>query len=118
MSDELQGLLRGWELSLRARNLWRPQLRNTLNPVASSWRLVEHDITTARRDRDGYGHQHKRLREAWAPRVGVVGGSGSTTAAQMASTVLPGLTSDEACEADEAEELVGVSSPPRLGLQR
>jgi hypothetical protein len=55
MSDELQGLLRGWELSLRARNLCRPQLRNTLNPVASSWRLVEHDITTAAAIETGTG---------------------------------------------------------------
>ena len=48
MSDELQGLLRGWELSLRARNLSAATIAKYLESARQlvAW-LVEHDVTTA-----------------------------------------------------------------------
>ena len=48
MSDELQGLLRGWELSLWARNLSAATIAKYLESARQlvAW-LVEHDVTTA-----------------------------------------------------------------------
>jgi site-specific recombinase XerD len=48
MDDELQGLLRGWELSLRARNLSPATIAKYLESGRQlvAW-LVEHDVTTA-----------------------------------------------------------------------